>query len=213
MGTDNLFWKRKNRPLKRKSKNRGKPPQSILIVCEGEKTEPNYFRSFKLSSAVVRVEGYGANTKSLVKKAVDIRKRARIDDEIFDQVWCVFDKDSFSLQNFNAAFDLAKRNNIRIAYSNEAFELWYLLHFNYYDSAISRDAYKKKLSKLLNHPYKKNSRSMYKELLCKQEAALTNAPRLIKTYNPVDPGRDNPSTTVHKLVEELNKYLPKDRKR
>lgn len=213
MGTDNLFWKRKNRPLKRRTKNRGEPPKSILIVCEGEKTEPNYFRAFRLSSAVVRVEGCGANTVSLVKKVIEIRKKAKADDEIFDQVWCVFDRDSFPLQNFNEAIALARRENINVAYSNEAFELWYLLHFHYYNSAIKRVEYKKRLSELLNHPYKKNSQSMYKELLYKQEAAVKNAARLLKTYNPPDPGRDNPSTTVYKLVEELNKYLPGKRKR
>ncbi len=208
MGTDNLFWKRKNRSLKRKSKYRGVPPESILIVCEGEKTEPNYFRAFRLSSAAVRVEGWGANTLSLVKKAIDIREKAKDHDEIFDQVWCVFDRDSFPPQNFNAAINLALKENIKIAYSNEAFELWYLLHFHYYDSALSRNEYKKKLSELLNHPYKKNSQSMYKELLAKQNAAVKNAARLIKTYNPPDPGNDNPSTTVHELVQELNTYLP-----
>lgn len=212
MGTDNLFWKRKNRSLKRRSKFRGEPPESILIVCEGEKTEPNYFRAFGLSSAKVRVEGCGANTLSLVKKAIDIRKKSKAHDEIFDQVWCVFDRDNFPPQNFNAAFDLAVKENIKIAYSNEAFELWYLLHFHYYDSAISRNENKMKLTQLLNHPYKKNSQSMHKELLDKQNAAVKNAEKLIKTYNPPDPGNDNPSTTVHKLVLELNKHLCGNRK-
>lgn len=208
MGTDNLFWKRKNQPLKRKSKNRGRPPQSFLIVCEGEKTEPNYFKSFKLSSALVKVVGCGYNTQSLVKRALEIRKKAKEDDEIFDQVWCVFDRDSFPLQNFNEAIYLAKRKNIKVAYSNEAFELWYLLHFHYYNSAMSRDEYKKKLSRELGHPYQKNSQSMYKELLNKQETALKNAERLLSSYKTPDPGKNNPSTTVHKLVIQLNKYIP-----
>ena len=209
MGTDNLFWKRKNKSLKRKSRNRGKPPKSFLIVCEGEKTEPNYFRSFKLHSAAVKVVGCGMNTRSLVEKALEIKKKAEDNDERFDQVWCVFDRDSFSLQNFNTAFDIAGRKNIKIAYSNEAFELWYLLHFHYFDTGISRDGYKKKLSKLLSEPYKKNSTEMYRKLLDKQIHALRNAENLLKTYNPSNPGENNPSTTVHRLVAELNKFLPR----
>jgi len=205
MGTDNLFWKRKNQPLRRKSRNRGKPGKSFLIVCEGEKTEPNYFKSFKLSSATIKVVGYGMNTRSLVEKALEIAKG---DDEKFDEVWCVFDRDSFSLQNFNSAFDLARRKKINIAYSNEAFELWYLLHFQYLDTGISRDDYQKRLSKLLKEPYKKNSTGMYRKLLDKQPTALRNAENLLKTYNPRNPGEDNPSTTVYLLVKELNKYLP-----
>ncbi|MCK4765394.1 MAG: RloB domain-containing protein [Candidatus Aminicenantes bacterium] len=207
MGTDNLYWKKKDRASKRKSKNRGKPLPSFLIVCEGEKTEPNYFRSFRLSSAHVKPVGCGRNTVSLVKKAIEIREKAKINDEIYDQVWCVFDRDSFSPQNFNEAIVLAGREGIKAAYSNEAFELWYLLHFNYYDSAFPREKYQKMLSKLLNHSYDKKSRSMYKELFEKQESAIKNAKKLLNSYKPHNPDKDNPSTTVHKLVSELNKYL------
>ena len=32
---------------------KGEPKKRILIVCEGTKTEPNYFRSFKVKSSVV----------------------------------------------------------------------------------------------------------------------------------------------------------------
>jgi hypothetical protein len=207
MGTDNLFWKRKNPSLRRKSRNKGKPGKSFLIVCEGEKTEPNYFRAFRLSSATVKVEGCGMNTRSLVEKALEIRKKAEDNDEKFDEVWCVFDRDSFSLQNFNSTFDLAKREKIIIAYSNEAFELWYLLHFQYLDTGISRGDYKKRLSRLLKEPYKKNSTEMYRKLIDKQPIAIKNAENLLKTYNPRNPGEDNPSTTVHLLVKELNKFL------
>lgn len=207
MGTDNLFWKRKNQKLKRKSKGRGKPPNLFLIVCEGEKTEPNYFRSFKLTSANVTVEGCGRNTVSLINKAIEIRKKAKINDEIFDQVWCVFDRDNFPPQDFNEAINLAERNDIKVAYSNEAFELWYLLHYHYYDTGFSRAKYKSMLTKLLGRPYKKNSMSMYEDLKEKQGDALRNAESLLKSYNPRNPGKDNPSTTVHKLVAELNKFL------
>jgi hypothetical protein len=207
MGTDNLFWKKKNRSLKRKSKNKGKPRRSFLIVCEGEKTEPNYFRAFRLSSSLVKVVGCGMNTRSLVKKALEIKKKAENEEEIYDEVWCVFDRDSFTLQDFNGAFELARRKRIEIAYSNEAFELWYLLHFHYLDTAISRADYRKRLSKALEQSYKKNSENMYNLLLDKQENAIKNADRLLNSYNPANPGKDNPSTTVHRLVARLNEYL------
>lgn len=67
---------------------------SFLIVCEGEKTEPNYFRRFRVPAEVARidVQGIGANTVSLVRKAIALR-----DAGDYDQTWCVFDRDSFSL--------------------------------------------------------------------------------------------------------------------
>ena len=175
--------------------------QRFLIVCEGAKTEPNYFQSFRVPKAVVDVRGVGRNTVSLVRKALELR-----DEDDYDQVWCVFDKDDFSLQNFNAALALAKQNHINVAYSNEAFELWYVLHFNYHQAATKRDRYARLLTKLLSTPYEKNLSDMYERLESRQETAIRNAEKLLNRYDPPDPARDNPSTTVHLLVQELNRF-------
>ena len=207
MGTDNLFKKRKSsKTLQRKVGNRGKPKDRILIVCEGEQTEPNYFKSFPVSSAHVEPIGVGENTLSLVKTAKKIKDLSLKGGEPFDQVWCVFDRDSHSQQNYNEAFQFAERNNIKVAYTNEAFELWYLLHFNYYTTAMSRESFQRMLDNLLNKKYKKNDREMYEKLLSKQETAIRNAERLIDYHENCNPNC-NPSTTVFKLVKELNKFL------
>lgn len=171
--------------------------QRFLIVCEGEKTEPNYFYGFRVYK-IIKVCGLGYNTVSLVKEAMKLSQ-----ENDYDQVWCVFDRDSFSVEQFNEAIELASNNNIKVAYSNEAFELWYLLHFNYYDTAISRNEYCTKLSKLLQREYKKNDDNMYRELEPLQSTAIQNASTLLKQYDPLIPAKANPSTTVHLLVEAL----------
>ncbi len=206
MGSDDLFKKAKAlKDYIRKTGTRGPTRDRVLIVCEGKKTEPNYFRGFRLTN--VTVDGKGYNTDSLVREAIKIQKNAIKSKEEFDRVWCVFDRDSFGPENFNAAISLARSNNIQIAYSNEAFEIWYMLHFNYYDTGFSRDQYKELLTRLLNHEYRKNSPSMYEELLERQNTAIKNAERLLSTYQRSNPERDNPSTTVHLLVMELNKWI------
>jgi hypothetical protein len=48
---------------------------------------------------------------------------------------------------------------------------------------------------------------MYQELLDIQLMAIRNAERLLNSYDSFNPENNNPSTTVHKLVEELNKRL------
>ncbi len=178
----------------------------MLIVCEGEKTEPNYFKGFlrDLENSKIRVKiiGEGYNTVSLVKRTIELRG----DEANYCRVWVVFDRDSFKPQDFNKAMQLAKNENIDVAYSNQAFELWYLLHFHYYDTARDRDSYKKMLSILLNREYQKNGKDMYAELKDRQEAAIRNARKLLERYNPPAPEKDNPSTTVHLLVKELNVY-------
>ncbi|MGE5341851.1 MAG: RloB family protein [Candidatus Omnitrophota bacterium] len=210
MATDSLYSTEKNRSLERKSGNRGKPPESFLIFCEGTKTEPNYFRAFRVSSANVKVVGCGMNTLSLVEEAIRVKRNYMKDGRIHDHVWCVFDRDDFPLENFNAAFDLAETEGIKIAYSNEAFELWYLLHFEYLDIATDRHEYTKILSRHLNSEYRKNCTTMYDELLQRQADAIINAEKLLNSYAPLNPGTNNPSTTVHLLVQELNKFISKD---
>jgi len=185
----------------------------ILIVCEGEKTEPNYFRSFRAATASVIVVGTGSSTTSLVEEAVRLRdldqgeRRHEGIETGYDHVWCVFDKDSFTDALFNEAIRLARDKGLRVAYSNEAFELWYLLHFDYHDAALSRDQYGEKLKERLGHPYAKNSTRMYEELLARQEDAIRNAGALLRRYDPHNPAKDNPCTTVHLLVAELNKWF------
>ena len=180
--------------------------ERFLIVCEGTKTEPNYFKSFPVPKDVIDVRGFGKNTISLVKEAVRIIKE---EDNDYDQVWCVFDRDSFLVKNFNEAIKSAQDNDIEVAYSNEAFELWYLLHFDYRDTAMSRTQYKKLLTEKMNQKYEKNSDEMYEILAEKQPQAIRNAERLLKQYDPPDPANDNPSTTVHLLVQQLNRFVRK----
>ena len=189
-----------------KSKERlvkGRPLRpKFLIVCEGEETEPNYFNGFHVN-AEVKPKGEGYNTLSLVERA----RKLRQEDE-YTEAWCVFDRDSFSAEQFNAALEMARKEGIKVAYSNEAFELWYLLHFAYYDTAISRHDYCAKLTEWLGRQYCKNDRKMYDSLEDRQPEAIRNAQRLLDTYRPKhNPEKDNPCTTVHLLVQELNKHI------
>ena len=145
-------------------------------------------------------EGYD-NTVGIVRDAIN-----RMQHADYDQVWCVFDRDSFPVENFNNALSLASERDIRVAYSNEAFELWYLLHFDFHDTAVSRQTYKTRLSQKFGFEYAKNSPDIYELLEDKQQIAIRNATRLLDGYGEQHrPAYDNPCTTVHLLVQELNK--------
>lgn len=176
--------------------------ERFLIVCEGEKTEPGYFRAFRVPKDVVDVRGLGDHTLNLMRCAIKLTGSGE-----YDQVWCVLDRDSFPAERFNAALELAGQHGIRVAYSNEAFELWYLLHFQYCDAGIPRTEYGDRLTQRMGRPYRKNCDTMYDELLERQPEAIRNAGRLLAQYRPARPARDNSSTTVHVLVSELNRFL------
>lgn len=239
MARDKRLPKSKKQKRREKAQQQAQRPVALgryLIVCEGEKTEPNYFKWYKeelkrLKNASAHVKtpegidvkelgddfvinGTGRNTKSLLEYTIEQRNRATVD---YDQVWCVFDRDSFPAQDFNEAIFSAAKEDIKVARSNEAFELWYLLHYHYYDTGISRKQYQDMLTAVLKKPYQKNSETMYEDLQKsggKQEDAINNAKTLLGIYgNKTDYADHNPSTTVHELVTTLNDYLNEFKKR
>jgi hypothetical protein len=181
----------------------------VLIVCEDSKSSCLYFRAFNIDKerAQVLTVGTGMNTDSLVEEAMRLKNVAAANARPYNEVWCVLDRDDFPLRNYARTFELARNSKIRIAWANEAFELWYLLHFNYHDTGISRAEYKAKLDPCLPEPYDKVDAKMYAKVLACQEVAIRNARRLERHWREMGekfPERQNPSTSVHKLVEFLN---------
>jgi hypothetical protein len=192
-----------------------------LIVCEGEKTEPNYFESLKralpqgvLDVVDFRIVGEGFNTVSLVSRAISLRKEwEKESGRDVDKLWIVFDKDSFLSATFNKAVQLCELEpKTEAAWSNEAFELWYLLHFEFYNTGISRESYKSKIQQNLRRKgvsefiYRKNDPEMFRLLngYGDQKQAVKHARRLHESYNNARNFADqNPCSTVYKLVVEL----------
>lgn len=177
--------------------------QRILIVCEGETSEVNYFRAFRVTSAVVKPLGTGLNTLSLVRKTLKLKELNRD----FEQIWCVFDKDDYPDKNFNDAVNLALKNGLRVAYSNRSFELWYLLHFEDTGANLTNREIKDKLSKYIGYRYDKSDKSMYQKLKELQSKAIKRANKLNNLDSSQNFARKIPNTTVYQLVTELNKYI------
>lgn len=227
MGSEDLYKKRVREKRIRKIDKLKMLPFRYLLICEGERTEPNYFKSIQKSInkkyagtkireiLKIEIEGTGYNTMSLVNKAEEISKKDNIG---FGQVWCVFDKDSFSNELFNGAINHAKNLGFHSSWSNEAFELWYLLHFEYLNSGITRHQYNDKLDKILKSKgikegYIKNLTNIYEILKTygNEVEAIENAKKLLTNYNNnISDADKKPATTVYLLVEELNKLLDKD---
>jgi hypothetical protein len=187
----------------------------FLIVCEGEKTEPNYFKAFTdrwSEVKEIKVTGCGCSTCQLIIEAKKIREKLERERPVpFDRVWLVFDKDDF--KDFNKAIEDAKKEKMNCAWSNEAFELWYVLHFQYLVTGVDRKQYiemiedkVRKASKNKKFKYKKNDVDFYQILQehGDEEQATKRAQRLRgirgeeKNY-----AAHNPRTEVDLLVAEL----------
>ncbi len=191
-------------------------PPYIYIISEGTKTEPYYigaiaskinekYREYSTGERIV-VEGTGRNTKSLLEYA-----RNTVDEKFpqAEEVWLMYDKDDFPLDNFdNTQYSAEGRRDIRkycVAWSNECIELWFLLHFQEVTSNIGREKYIERLKLYIE--YEKNKREIYDILKDKTEIAIARARRQYESYGDMSPSGRCPATRVYQLVENLWTYL------
>ncbi len=136
----------------------------------------------------------------------------------YQNIWVVFDKDDF--KDFDEAIREGERKGYHIAWSNQSFEYWLYLHFEYCDSALHRDEWCKKLDEIFKQyelgdgTYQKNYENIY-ELVNSHDGVNTAIKYAKRRMDGFDEEKDKPSfydpgTTVYKLVEELKKYLDED---
>jgi hypothetical protein len=154
---------------------------------------------------------------SLVEKTLQIRAQCeRETSRTFDETWVVFDRDSFLPDKFNSAIfqAIAAGTPVRCAWSNEAFELWYCLHFCYVNHAMPRSDYdykdmiEQELSARMGRPfsYRKNHSDMYQTFKTygNQQQAIAWAKMLAAAFARQENfAGQNPCTQVYLLVEAL----------
>jgi hypothetical protein len=191
---------------------------SFFIVCEGVNTEPSYFKSFPVGNARVKSFGLGLTKTQLVNSVVEmIRKDASLKEQ---EVWVVFDMDRSpdqqvaQAEDFNQAIAMAKKNGLHVAYSNDAFELWFLLHYQPQDAKWLRGQYYQRLSEIWDCHYEKEGktsfycRGTYQRLQederADQQAALQRAELIHQQQIEFSFSEQNPCTTVFQLVAALN---------
>ena len=175
--------------------------QTVLVVCEGKETEPNYFNGFRVATLNVKAVGIGSGPLGVVNEAIRLSKQ-----EEYDNCWCVFDRDDTPADVFNKAIDKARRSGMDVAYSNPSFELWFLLHFEYCDCVLDRHQYCIKLENHLGIPYRKNLKDMHRKLHAYQATAIQRAGQLYSQYDGkqhLAAANCRPCTTVFRLVEFL----------
>ena len=161
----------------------------------------------------------GKETLRVVKEAEEYIKSNGITK---GDVWCIYDKDDFPDKDFNDAAERINQLNMHsngvryfAGWSNECIELWFVLHFAYYDSANHREYYISFLNDKLKKEGIKYTKSM-KELFDvleeygDPEQAIRNAKKLLEEKGDVTPSKQVPATHVHELVEELAKYMPEE---
>lgn len=198
----------------------------ILIACEDENTEPYYFGEYKKlfeeiwpkETLFLKPIGTGRNSLGVVQQAIE--ERSKLETTV-DQTWAVFDKDDLdksegNIERFNEAFDLGEEEEVKIAYSNECFELWLLLYFEDVDkeTAIPRAEIYSRLEKAiqkhkLDFEYNHGNSDVIDHVYeCgNKEKAIERAKSLQDFHKGKKQIDSNPNTLVYNLVEELDSWL------
>lgn len=243
MGSDHeeLFKKRKGQKKNRLERTLELAPNRYLIVSEGKETETNYFEGIQrrinskygnridVKKAIhLDIFGTGRNTNDLVNHVEDfiyqVDKLANRSIIPYRHIWVIFDKDDFTDGQFNSAIEQANKNGYKVGWSNESVELWFLLHFEYLNSGISREQYNEKLTnhfrekhvfqkyKLKRNKYDKNIDEIF-EILYEfgdLDKAIDRSNKLFNEFKAQginSPAKMKPANTIYKLVLELKDYI------
>ncbi|MBQ4266388.1 MAG: RloB domain-containing protein [Clostridia bacterium] len=211
-----------------KIERRGSKPRRtkpvILIVTEGEKSEPKYFEHFRTRQNNVEVRvvpnsknGSKTDYLNLIRKASRICKDDDLSPKSGDSVWIVADGDvnyqaADAIKKKNAALTQARATAEKEAYSllisNPCFELWYLLHLRYTTAHLpDYDAVKKALEQAGIKDYEKHN-DLYEQMASETIEAIKRAKRLethqVENGFTLPLGIDaNPFTEVYRLMENL----------
>lgn len=215
---------------KDRKKNLYDTNSKFYIFTEGTKTEKNYFNGFKyyieknprLKNMVIIVP-CGKETLRILDDAIKYKTDNGITNGEF---WCVYDIDDNPAVNVNAVVQKCVSLNNKnksgcrffVAWSNECFEIWIILHFQYYTANNHRSEYYKLLDKEFQNlglsKYSKNTEDIFDLLLKKgnPKLAIRYAKKLINRSKGKMPSEIALGTNMYELVEKLIKYLPDELK-
>ena len=224
---------------------------TFILFCEDEVNEPSYFRSFDVPEKVKvnPVENQKSGFKNISRTLHHCENTGLMDKTVqhyklkpgmTTHVWNVFDRDVDAdieadvnpqdNHDFSASIQLAESAGLHVAWSNDVFELWVLLHFEDVTPGVWRhrtyiyDRLTDIFKKLPNQPddmaavtgaekfhYKHKLkqekffvRYVLPLLLPLTEKAIERAKKLDEAFPLTHRCHEcNPSTRVYKLVESL----------
>jgi len=200
----------------------------ILIVCEDELTEKLYFESFKnripKETIFLTTVGTGLDPLGVVERSLEKRQElAKMCRREVDRVWVVFDKDDADkepgkVKRFEQALLTVEQHQLKLAFSNEVFELWLLLHLVAVDpdKAMPRvEIYERLQAEIRTKPGHENFTYEHgnKEVLEKisvlgdETLAIARAAALVLHHADKPHLECNPKTLVHLLISDLYDWI------
>jgi hypothetical protein len=212
LARDNHPRDRQAAKLKRKQGTRP-PYDRVLIVCEGEKTEPNYFDEIRVQLRIptahvqIMPSALGTQPRQVVDYAVEKFGESRE----FDIVYAVFDRDDHDTYHDGLAQagrlnetlknDEKKKVPFFAVPSIPCFELWVLIHFIEIHAFADRHTIIGRLKTYIAD-YEKGRRGVFALTASNLNVAMERAVRLREQFS-----RHNDEDLYTSIDEVVTKLL------
>ncbi|RMF70165.1 MAG: RloB domain-containing protein [Alphaproteobacteria bacterium] len=211
--------RRRGASLKRSRPHRPPRPR-FVIVCEGKRTEPDYFRALKEHIGrtplieIKIVEGVNSPER-VARRAIEERRREERKGGRYDgdQFWAVFDRDQDA--HYYDAVSSCEKAGIGVARSNPCFELWLILHFQDYDNAVTSKGLQRDCERIIGGGYhhRKGKTTDFSPFMARLEEAESRAEQQFERRRRVaasDGRLPPPYTTVFRLTRAVKKAARKE---
>jgi hypothetical protein len=200
--------RRSPKPLRRTTGIRP-PRKTLLVFCEGARTEPEYLEALRREPSVretaavdirIDTDSAGFTPLGLVRKAIAARAKALAEDGEIDEIWCIFDVEwPKNHPGLIEAKKLADSHGIGIAVSNPCFEVWLVLHFTGQEGWLDNDSARRLRRKHDSRSDKGLDPARYmphRRVAADRAARLEQRHRRDGTAFP----HDNPSSGMYRLI-------------
>lgn len=212
-------------PLQKKSYRRREASleerKRVLIVCEGSKTEPRYFRALRNTLRLLATDVQVCDEcDSAPESVVRFGREMYENDPDYEAIYFVFDQDKH--ESYNRALNQVrgfassrkcKAKVVEAITSVPCFEVWFIMHFQAIMAPILEGVGKSPcgnvLKELRKRPgcgnYEKGHTNIFELLKDQLHNAMENAESVMiqQSGTGADQYHGNPSTRVYKLVKDL----------
>ena len=206
---------RRDVPSLRRRKSKREPQRRFTIICEGQYTEPDYFRALQATIRDARIDldivPAAGDPLAIARRAVERaaearasrRRRGKTDSyEESDEIWAVFDRDAH--ERFDAAITLCRAKRIAVARSNPCFEVWLILHHQDFHRSEHRHAIQAHLATLdPQYDAKRGKRADCARFMASMEKAEHRAASQLAARQAEGIPFGPPSTTVFHLTKAI----------
>lgn len=186
------------------------------LVCEGSKTEPQYFGWLKqhcdselIHLAVSTMRTGQSSPGALINKATEIS--SEVSYQSGDQLWIILDKDRWTVEQFRDLKNWKNRKPKRhhVAVSNPKFEYWVLMHGDNAPGHLSATKCSELYSEFMDSKkgFDGSRLSISSVIKASRRSRQKFESSLDGTKSEFDFVPDNCGSTLFLLIDEIGPYL------